>query len=619
MSFVCTKCSNAYKHKSSLETHLNKCVRHVSFTCTFVENGKSCGKVFKEKGRRDNHVKEVHLGQKRKSKEATCPECGKVFPNTQKLGDHRDALHLDNKYYCENEGCDFFANTKPKLCYHKRKCYNKLRCETCTRTFASNANLQHHYKSRDKCQPLHRTIKSVPDAVQESPKKRKYDSAAGVFLDKMVNNFKNFVTNSTPLNMDGEKKCYYHHCYKTRLAYGEVGGDNVSCLEHKKPNHKNLSELGLCVYKGCTTRGHVTIDGCLPANFCTRHAQSLVDQGLPEEFVNWTKNGKFCSVDGCEVVASFDNGLHCKTHSSTKVSDDDRICAHEGCTISRPTFGFIGEKKTKCIKHKEDGMYSRKLCGYEGCYIGASYGPRGGVSSRCSKHKQEGDIVESRCSMACCMYSEGIQGKFFHPDHQNKDSEFFGKKICSFARRVLIEVALWNNEKGQVQSLLQHFGLKEVVTLNAQSAFQIECEKHYHGLVKDCVQVVFDKSVIGQAKSLGNRRPDIFYKWEVQGKGFAIHLEYDEKSSHENDVSRLERIAEEAGCKGKTYVIRVRGGHDTKDAVCKPVHEKYYKYYEISGSGGSVCRRVAELVKERIGWIHEGLAPNSERDGSIVV
>lgn len=67
------------------------------------------------------------------------------------------------------------------------------------------------------------------------------------------------------------------------------------------------------------------------------------------------------------------------------------------------------------------------------------------------------------------------------------------------------------------------------------------------------------------------------------------------------------------------YVIRVRGGHDTKNPVCTPVLEKHYKYYKVSGSGKEVCREVAELVKERIGWIEQGLAPNSERSGYLVV
>ena len=626
--FPCTQCALSYAHESSLVTHVKKEHVGLKFECTMPEECiKKYGKVkiFKEQGFRDRHVKEVHLGQKRKSKEATCPECGKLFSDTQKLGDHRDAKHLDNKYYCDKEGCDYFAKTKPILSYHKRKCFNKLRCETCTRSFASDVNLRNHYKSStNKCTPavVQPVVDLVPKESARIAQKRKYEAGnpSKKFLYTVADKLKNFITDSTPTK-DGKRRCYAQDCMKTRLAYGELGGDKISCEEHKKSDHVNLSEKLICVYKGCTTRGHVTIKDC-SEYFCTPHAKLLVHQGLPEESVNWTKNGNYCFELGCEVVASFDQGRYCERHSPTKVSDDTRVCEHEGCTSRRPTFGYIGRKKTKCIKHKEDGMYSRKLCDHPGCFIGASYGPSGGVSSRCLKHKKEGDIVESRCAMACCKNSEGIQAKFFHPEHEDKASEYFGKRVCSFARRFLVEAALMskrNDDYTEVKRLLDHFGLKEVVTLNAQSAVMVACEKEYYGLLKDCVQLVSDESVIGQAKSLGNRRPDIFYKWDINNQGFAIHIEYDEKSSHENDVARLERIAREAGCEGKTYVIRVRGGHDTKDPVCKPVQEKYYKYYVVSESGREVCRRVAELVKERIEWIHEGLAPNSERKWSIVV
>lgn len=121
--------------------------------------------------------------------------------------------------------------------------------------------------------------------------------------------------------------------------------------------------------------------------------------------------------------------------------------------------------------------------------------------------------------------------------------------------------------------------------------------------------MVFDKSVVGGAKILGHKSPDVFYKWIINDQGFAIHLEYDETSSHEDEDSRLERIAKESGCEGRVYVIRVRGGHDTKNPVCRDVHKTHYKYSALTQSGKAVCEEVANLVKERIGWIHEGLGP----------
>ncbi|CAM9135556.1 unnamed protein product [Sphacelaria rigidula] len=453
--------------------------------------------------------------------------------------------------------------------------------------------------------------------------KEKYESGnvAKKFLHQVSEQIKNFITETTPLNMDGIPCCFHNDCQKVSIGYGVVGEDFTSCSEHKKANHVNLSKKGLCVYKGCKTRGHVTIEGC-SENFCTPHAESLVGQGLPKEFVHWTKNTNFCSADGCQVTASYDNGRYCKTHSPTKVSDETRTCEFDGCSL-RPTFGTRGDKKTRCKEHKEDGMYFRKLCDHaDGCELSASYGLPGEVATRCLRHREEGyvlRVVETKCAMACCMYGEGVIANFFHPDHKDKGSDFFEKRICSFARRILIEDALMACKNEEVKSLLEHFGLKEVVTLTSEGAFRVECEKYYYKLLEDCSQTFFDKSVVGEAKSLGNKRPDIFYKWQVQDLGFGIHIEYDEDSNHEDDTPRLERIAKEAGCEGRTYVIRVQGGHDTHNSVCKVVQEEYYEYWEVTGAGKEVCRDVANVVKERIAWIQQGLAPDFTRPAKYVV
>ena len=618
MPYTCPKCSKPYQAKSSLKAHTDKCILGVRYPCT------DCGDVFLSKTNRNNHVKHVHRGIKRKSQNVPCPECGQVFQNNKKMEDHRDARHdTGREYPCLVCG-DIFT-TEPKLTFHKRKHDEPRFVCACGRKFASKQNLGNHYKSTNNTCTAPEVIQ--PNVVQKESitvrQKRKYETgnAAKKFFYTVSEQLKNFYTEATPLSMDGIPCCYHHDCDKESIGYGVEGGDFVSCKEHKESHHVNLSDLRLCVYKGCKTKGTITIEAC-SENFCSSHAKSLIDQGLPEEFVNFTKGAK-CSVDGCEVGASFDKERYCKGHSPTKASDDTRICQHEGCVKKRPTFGFPGQAKTKCREHKEEGMFSRKVCDHDGCFIGASYGPSDGVSQRCKQHKKEGDVVESKCAMSCCMDGEGIQGKYLHPEHEDKQSVFFAKRICSFARRYLIEVAITSINKGdyaEVRGLLDHFGLQNVVTLTAQGAFLIGCEKEYHSLLKDCVQGGFDESVIGEAKSLGNKRPDIFYKWVVNGQGFAIHIEYDETSGHEDDTLRLERIAKEAACEGRTYVIRVRGRHDTTNPVCEDVYKRYYKYSALTQSGMVVCAEVAKLVKERIGWINEGLAPeDSTRIGKVFV
>lgn len=497
------------------------------------------------------------------------------------------------------------------------------------------------------------------------------------------------------------RMCYVEGCRKQSrgfrspikgsLGYGFKGGDRVSCLQHKLPEHVEQNQF--CIYIGCESYGKQSLANY---KFCAEHVDQVrADGDFPEDYVTREKAAK-CRTPGCQVAASYDDGKHCKQHAISNKSDDRRRCDFKGCTSTRrPTFGIPGEKPTRCKNHKTYDMASHKRCAEEGCKVSASYGlpdevakyckRHAGVgyvlntktcaydgcdrqpsfghktsfeATYCSKHKpddfvdvrnktcvHEGcsknrsfglkdgerlwcyehktedciNLVEIKCAMACCMYGEGTQGKYFHPEHKDKGSEFFEKRICSFGRRALIEDALMDGKKSTVKTLLKHFGLKEVVTLNAQSAVRVECEKHYYKLLQHCVEVVFDAVVNGAPKIRRNKRPDIFYKWNVNNHDFAIHIEYDEDSSHEDDTPRLERIAKEAGCEGRTYVIRVQGGHDTKNPVCKVVQEEYYKYWEVTGAGKEVCRDVANVVKERIAWIQQGLAPDSTRPAKYVV
>lgn len=254
----------------------------------------------------------------------------------------------------------------------------------------------------------------------------------------------------------------------------------------------------------------------------------------------------------------------------------------------------------------------RSICEEPGCDTTASYGLPEGSRASCASHKKAGYIhlVKNMCAMACCStVPDGLDGRFLHPEHDEEDSEFYGKKICNNGRRVLIEDALMYNDIGRLKSTLDHFQMDRALTLNAQSAFRFACEKEYHRLLNDCVDIVFDGTVKNGPKVIGALRPDIFYKWCIDGVNYGIHIEYDETSSHEDVLARLKCIAEQADCFDRVYVIRVNGGHDTKNPACKRVHMQNYEYYKVTGEGMRVAKEVADAVKERIGWIKAGLGP----------
>ena len=401
---------------------------------------------------------------------------------------------------------------------------------------------------------------------------------AGCGVQASYDNWTRCKTHATSTKSDDKRRCDFPGCTSTqRPTYGIPGQPSTRCKQHKTPD---MASHKRCAEKDCKVSASYGLPGEV-AKFCNKHKA--------EGFVLNTK-----------------------------------ICAHEGCE-SQPSFGATaGSEPTHCSMHKpEDFVDARnKRCCHHGCLKNRSFGTKDGERLWCYDHKTEDcvNLVETKCAMECCMYEGGVQASCDHPEYKNQSSEFFGRRVCYFARRILFELALMNNDNERVECLQLHFGLKEVVTLNAQTAVRVECEKEYHHLLKDCDKVVFDDVVHDGPKEPGHVRPDIFYKWDINDQGFGIHIEYDETSSHEDKVSRLERIARESGCEGKTYVIRVRGGHGTTNPVCEDVRETNYKYSAVTQSGKAVCEEVANLVKERIGWIHEGLAPeDSNRIGKVVV
>ena len=237
----------------------------------------------------------------------------------------------------------------------------------------------------------------------------------------------------------------------------------------------------------------------------------------------------------------------------------------------------------------------------------------GGERKWCFEHKTDQcvNLVETICCMSCCTGDAGVQAAHYHPDHQVETSEFYGRRVCHFAKRVLIEDALMKNDMKRVEQLLQHFKVDRVVTLNAQSAFRFECEKLYYEDLQQCVDIVFDQPIKPGAKFLGDKRPDIFYKFFFHGRNFGVHIEYDETTSHEEDDARLQWIADEAECSGRVYVIRVHGKHRTESTLCERVRAKHFEYYKTTRQGKKVALSVAQAVKERIAWVKEGHVPNA--------
>lgn len=490
--------------------------------------------------------------------------------------------------------------------------------------------------------------------------KRKYDD------DSLVAAVEEFFNSISDRMKDMVKRtCYKHGCKKVHLGYGYPGEDKISCNKHFEEIEGLSAQGGKCILRGCDTKGCNKVKGVI-FKLCAAHRDELIAQGLPYEAIERAKHSHpKCKATGCDLSASCDGKTYCKKHSISGMSDDTRQCEVPGCNKKRPTFGFDGMKKTRCREHKEDGMVSRKTCEDENCNKSASYGLHGGVVTHCKTHSPPGsyllnnrmcvheeckkqpifgntgdkiptyckahapdgfvDVKNKRCekegcdklsvdstafcvshgggktcSMACCA-NGGPRPQYRNPDDMTW--------ICAFAARILMETAYMDDDNRRVRMLMEHFGRKSIMVLNQQSAFRTEIENMYWPKLDTCCDIIFDHSVLEKPKSLKDYRPDIFYKWCIEGRNYGIHIEYDEGSGHEDDDARLKWIADSSGTAGRVYVIRVRDSN-SKGNLCNRCQRGSVVYFEMNSVGKGVAKEVAEAVMHRIEWIKNGLAPD---------
>lgn len=441
---------------------------------------------------------------------------------------------------------------------------------------------------------------------------------------------------------DDKGKLNYHKRVKHTISYHcpVLGCDEVRASKNNIENHINLP-----VERG----GHGGV------------------QPPKKEKKKVVKKRKIDEVDiGKEdPIAKFIRGMR----DRIKDNVPDRICANLLCqvTLGRLSWGFPDGDKLYCNKHRDDvpgliNISKKQKCSYVGCDTKGTI--KIGGFRFCIKHvnllKDEGlpsteesikrpkssgrickadgcDLYSSFddgqycfthsptkisddkrvCAMACCVNVDGPKARLYHPDYKNETSEFFGKMICTFGKRFLVEDAIQKNDMNELSRLMTFYGMNKITTLNAQSAFRFECEKKYYNLLGNCVDIVFDGHVHEGPKTLRSKRPDVFYKFNVNGVNFGVHIEYDEMSSHEDDPVRLKCIEENAGCEGRTYLIRVNGGHDTKNPACTRVDMANYSYYVVTHEGKQVASMVSDAVFDRIKWIEEGLGPDDTRPHKI--
>jgi len=178
-------------------------------------------------------------------------------------------------------------------------------------------------------------------------------------------------------------------------------------------------------------------------------------------------------------------------------------------------------------------------------------------------------------------------------------------------------------DHSKYNELMRYFGFKKDLVMRGEQAF-------YHAL---CLAVpelrlserILDQSVLskclGKRKSMSDPRPDYFHFFSDFITSLGLHGEYDETADHEDSDERLKVIAEASGCgQENVYVFRVMAHHNTLRALCtRYTVGKHHTYYKLTEEGKRVVLETALIVRERLTWIGQGLAPNKERPWKVYI
>jgi hypothetical protein len=196
-----------------------------------------------------------------------------------------------------------------------------------------------------------------------------------------------------------------------------------------------------------------------------------------------------------------------------------------------------------------------------------------------------------------------------------------GTNICTFAARVLVTHALYNDgDVAKYKDWMKHFGFKKDLVLRAEHAFYFMLVQE----VPELAQMVraLDQSVAsaleGKAKQSTDPRPD--YLHYNPAVNMALYGEFDEHDNHEDDDNRLRRITDQVGCGlARTYVFRIKAHlEDPQRALfVRKVHHKHHAYYTATDRGKEVVQKVAQHVRECLALMSLQIPPTEENNKVI--
>jgi hypothetical protein len=196
-----------------------------------------------------------------------------------------------------------------------------------------------------------------------------------------------------------------------------------------------------------------------------------------------------------------------------------------------------------------------------------------------------------------------------------------GINICTFAARVLVAQALYNDgDVAKYKDWMKFFGFKKDLVLRAEHAFYFMLVQE----VPELAQMVraLDQSVAsaieGKAKQSTDPRPD--YLHYNPAANMALYGEFDETDNHEDDDNRLRRITDQVGCGlARTYVFRIKAHlEDPQRALfVRKIHKKHHAYYAATDRGKQIIQDVAQHVRECLALMSLQILP-TEQNNKVV-
>jgi hypothetical protein len=194
-------------------------------------------------------------------------------------------------------------------------------------------------------------------------------------------------------------KCKTKDCGKEATYGPPESKSRISCSTHKEPGMEcKKTDSRKCLF--CSKRPSFALPG-EKAKYCLEHA--------PKDVAN--VNAKMCEVCGKSQPSFGIKGkraTHCAKCAKTcnvKLYDlISALCNFDGCE-KNATQGFLGDKNTRCKKHREDGMVDVKNKKCELCKKQATFGIE--KPTHCKLHKTD-DMNDLRHdSERCSGYDDG--------------------------------------------------------------------------------------------------------------------------------------------------------------------------------------------------------------------